>query len=65
MKLTLLDRWAVASQQRARRNAMVATTRLTQLRSERREVEEYLAARSAPALPVTVAPTPPRLAAHR
>jgi len=65
MKLTLVDRWAVASQQRSRRNAMVATTRLTQLRSERREVEEYLATRSAPAVPVVVVPTPARLAAHR
>lgn len=39
-----VDRWAVASQQHARRNAMVAATALTQLRAESREVEDYLAA---------------------
>ena len=39
-----VERWAVASQQHARRNAMVAATALTQLRAESREVEDYLAA---------------------
>jgi hypothetical protein len=37
--------WAVASQQHARRNAMVAATALTQRRAESREVEDYLASR--------------------
>ncbi|MEJ7794781.1 MAG: hypothetical protein WKF50_04455 [Nocardioides sp.] len=46
MKLPLLDRWARASQQSARRNAMVATTELTQRRIERDEVEAYLATRA-------------------
>lgn len=41
--LPLLNRWAVAPQQTARRNAMIATTALTQRRAERIEVEEFLA----------------------
>jgi hypothetical protein len=36
--------WPVESQQRARRNALVASTALAQRRAERDEVEEYLAA---------------------
>ncbi|WP_432478862.1 hypothetical protein [Nocardioides sp. GXQ0305] len=40
-----VDRWAVASQQRSCRNAMVAATVLTQRRAESREVEDFLAAR--------------------
>jgi len=40
---TLIDRWAIASQQTARRNAMIASTALTQRRSELNEVEEFLA----------------------
>ena len=43
MILPLIHRWAVSSQQTARRNAMIATTALTQRRTERLEVEEYLA----------------------
>ena len=39
----LIDRWAVGSQQIARRNAMIASTALTQRRSELIEVEEFLA----------------------
>ncbi len=39
-----VDQWAVASQQQARRNAMVAATALTQRRAETREVEDFLAA---------------------
>jgi hypothetical protein len=39
-----VERWAVASQRHARRNAMVAATALTQLRAESREVEDFLAA---------------------
>ena len=38
-----IARWAVESQQRSRRNAMLASTTLTQRRSERVEVEEFLA----------------------
>jgi hypothetical protein len=40
-------RWPVETQQRSRRNALVASTALTQLRRERDEVEEYLAQRFA------------------
>ncbi len=43
LTLPLIDRWAVSSQQTARRNAMIATTALTQRRAERIEVEEFLA----------------------
>jgi hypothetical protein len=39
---TALVRWPVESQQRARRNALLATTALTQARLERDEVEEFL-----------------------
>jgi hypothetical protein len=39
-----VERWAIASQQHARRNAMVAATALSQLRAENREVEDFLAA---------------------
>ena len=39
----LIDRWAVGSQQTARRNAMVASTALTQRRAELIEVQEFLA----------------------
>ncbi len=35
-------RWPVRSQQRSRRNAMIASTRLAQRRAELVEVEEYL-----------------------
>ncbi len=38
-----VEDWAVASQQRARRNAMVAASALTQRRAEALEVEDYLA----------------------
>jgi hypothetical protein len=41
--LSPIARWAVESQQRSRRNAMLASTTLTQRRSERIEVEEFLA----------------------
>ena len=43
------DRWAVGAQLTARRNAMVAATQPRPRRAERLEVEEYLAARCAPA----------------
>jgi hypothetical protein len=42
-RLSPIARWAVESQQRSRRNAMLASTTLTQRRSERVEVEEFLA----------------------
>ncbi len=38
-------RWPVESQQRARRNAMIASTALAQRRAELDDVEEFLAAR--------------------
>jgi hypothetical protein len=37
-------RWPVESQQRSRRNAMVASTALAQRRAELNDVEEFLAA---------------------
>ncbi len=42
----LVTAWPVASQQRARRNAMIAATSLAQRRAEREAVEDFLAARS-------------------
>ena len=39
-----VERWAVESQQRSRRNAMVAATALAQRRAEREDVEDFLAA---------------------
>jgi hypothetical protein len=39
-----LDRWAQASQQAARRNAMVAATDAVRRRVEREEAEAYAAA---------------------
>ena len=44
----MLDRWAVRSQQQARRNAMVATREATRRRIERDEVAAYVAARATP-----------------
>jgi hypothetical protein len=41
--LELATQWPVRSQQRARRNALVASTALAERRRERLEVEEYLA----------------------
>lgn len=38
-----VTRWSVDSQQRARRNAMIASTALAQRRAELDEVEEFLA----------------------
>lgn len=48
-----IDGWASRSQQRARRNAMVALTALTQRRAELVEVEEYLASLGARPGPAT------------
>lgn len=44
-----VDRWAVDSQQAARRNAMVASTALAQRRAEREDVEDFFARLLAPA----------------
>ena len=38
-----IDTWSVASQQRARRNAMIASTVLAQRRAEIDDVEDFLA----------------------
>jgi hypothetical protein len=38
-----IDTWSVASQQRARRNAMIASTALAQRRAETDAVEDFLA----------------------
>ncbi len=38
-------RWPVESQQRSRRNAMIASTALAQRRAELNDVEDFLAAR--------------------
>ncbi len=39
-----IARWPVESQQGSRRNALLASTRLTEAMRERREVEEFLEA---------------------
>jgi hypothetical protein len=38
----IVGAWPVASQQKARRNAMLACTSLTQRRMERQDVEDFL-----------------------
>lgn len=48
--------WPVSSQQRARRNAMVALTALAQRRAEREDVEAYLSQLAAPSTPRPVHP---------
>ena len=48
--LAWIDTWSVASQQQARRNAMVASTALAQRRAEINDVEDYLASLDAPSL---------------
>jgi len=48
MFVPLIGRWAVESQQKSRRNAMLASTVLTQRRAERVEAEEYFAAHVEP-----------------
>jgi hypothetical protein len=50
--LRWIDEWSVASQQRARRNAMIASTALAQRRAELDDVEEFLAGLDAPSLVV-------------
>ncbi|MGH3361421.1 MAG: hypothetical protein ACRDOM_03090 [Nocardioides sp.] len=56
MTLPFLNRWAVTSQQTSRRNAMLASTALTQRRIEQAEVEEFLASLAAPADQPVAAP---------
>jgi hypothetical protein len=41
-RVDVLARWHIRSHEVARRNAMIATTALTQRRFEREEVEEFL-----------------------
>jgi hypothetical protein len=59
MLVRLIERWierpAVASQQTARRNAMIASTALTQRRAELIEVEEFLASLEASSAPEVAA----------
>jgi len=45
--LKALKDWPVTSQQSARRNALVASTALTQLRIERNEIDSFLDAAAA------------------
>lgn len=45
-----VDRWSIEAQLQARRNAMVAATRLAQRRAEREEVEDYFASLATPAV---------------
>jgi hypothetical protein len=42
-----IESWSVGSQQRARRNAMIASTALAQRRAEIDDVEAFLAGRHA------------------
>lgn len=51
----VVDRWAVGAQLHARRNAMIASTRLAQRRAERVEVEEFLAVRARASVPRALA----------
>jgi hypothetical protein len=37
-----VDQWSAGAQQRSRRNAMIASTRLAQQRAERLEVQDFL-----------------------
>ena len=61
--LPLVRRWARASQEAARRNAMAATTVLLERRAERLEVQAFLRAaltQRAATSPPGTAPTLPR-----
>lgn len=44
--VALVTSWSVQSQQRARRNAMIASTMLAQRRIEREDVADFLARRA-------------------
>ncbi|MDX6300785.1 MAG: hypothetical protein QOF53_1999 [Nocardioidaceae bacterium] len=56
--------WFPGSQQHARRNALVASTALTQRRLERLEVEDFLAEHAASRVLRASASADPRPAAH-
>ena len=56
--------WPVESQQTARRNAMLASTSLTQRRTEREEVEDFLASFYGPSHEPQPAASPRQLAIH-
>ncbi len=49
--VTRVREWPVASQQQARRNAMLAATACAARRAEREDVEDFLAALTRPATP--------------
>jgi hypothetical protein len=53
---TVAQRWSLATQTRARRNAMVAATSLAQRRAEREDAEAYLAAAVEHRQPAAVEP---------
>lgn len=57
-----VTRWAIESQARARRNAMVAMTALSERRAEREDVEEFLRRAAAEAAPAEVTVPRPRAA---
>jgi hypothetical protein len=59
-----LQDWPVASQQQARRNAMVAATACAQRRAEREEVADYLATLAELAAPAP-APAVPEVTTRR
>jgi hypothetical protein len=57
--------WPVESQQKARRNAMLACTSLTQRRLERQDVADFLASLHAPAdISADISAAPPGAVAH-
>jgi hypothetical protein len=58
-----VHRWSVESQQRARRNAMLAATECARRRAEREDVEEFFSALYAASAATTDATTEAR-AAH-
>lgn len=53
-----VQEWPVASQQQARRNAMIASTACAQRRAEREDVADYLSSLAATALPTEQAERP-------
>ena len=62
-----ITEWPVASQQQARRNAMVALTACAQRRAEREDVASFLAERSTPSTDAragTAASPDPGVAVH-
>lgn len=53
--VTAVREWPVESQQRSRRNAMIASTALAQRRAELNDVEDFLAARGQASAPEVAA----------